>query len=227
MDFFNNPHKLFLALFFISCTLLFAQEKSTDSLSVSAKIDSIYAMQKKMYSEVMNEPLTNKSYGVEFNFLRLLMADEGMSLSGTFSLFNVNRDAEIAFPIFFSNPKNSNDLKELTIDCHFRYFLGNTQNGLYISVFTRYAYLKGYLADNDDLFDTGHTGIRDTEHKLGLGVGVGYRIFSYKGIYWGTSLSFGRYLIGKNDKFYSNFVSFDDDSKQIVDFEFLKFGIAF
>ncbi len=210
-----------------SCSL-YSQDKIQDSLSVSSKIDSVYILQKKMYKEIRNEPLSNKRYGVEFNIFRLLMIEESVSLSGGFSLFGVNRQAEIAFPIFYSSPEDPKDLKELTIDCHFRYFLGNTQNGFYLSGFTRYAYLRGYLGDDGlHFFDDETVDTRSCENKIGIGVGVGYRKFSYKGLYWGVSLNFGRYIIGKNDKFYGSFLSNDDDSKTIMDFEFLKFGFAF
>jgi len=61
---------------------------------------------------------------------------------------------------------------------------------------------------------------------LVLGVGIGYRIFSYKGLYWGTSVSFGRYIVGENNKFHGSFLDINDDAKYIIDFELLKFGFA-
>lgn len=197
-----------------------------DTLSTSAKIDSIYSLEKKIYREVKNEPLADKKFGVEFNFVRLLLMNEAFSLSGSFSVFNVNRHAELAFPVYYQHPKNSADLTEFTLDCHYRYFLGRYQNGFYLSAFTRYAYLNGTLGDNE-LFESPSPGIKDTEHKLGIGVGLGYRIFSYKGLYWGTSLSFGRYIIGQSKKFAGDFLSLDDDEEYILDVELLKFGFAF
>jgi len=64
-------------------------------------------------------------------------------------------------------------------------------------------------------------------NKLGIGFGMGYRIFSYKGLYWGVSASLGRYFIGENDMFQSSSYFADDDSEMIFDFEFLKFGWTF
>jgi hypothetical protein len=203
-----------------------AQDKTKDTLSVSSKIDSIYILQKKMYNETKNAPLTNKQFGIEFNIVRLLLIEKAVSLSGGFSLFGVNRHAEIAFPLYYSNPENPKDLKEWTIDCHYRYFLGNTQNGFYLSGFVRYAHLDGYLGDNS-IFGDGPSDVKGSENKVGIGVGLGYRKFSYKGLYWGASLSFGRYLTGENDRFYGSFLSYDDDKKFIIDVEFLKFGWAF
>jgi hypothetical protein len=203
-----------------------SQNKTQDTLSVSSKLDSIYLLQKKMYAESKNEPLVNKKFGIEFNFFRLLTMEKSVNLSGGFSLFSADRRGELAFPVYYSNPEDSKDLKEWTIDCHYRFFLGNTQNGFYLSGFVRYASLRGYLGDNK-LFQTGKVYKKSSENKIGIGVGLGYRIFSYRGLYWGTSLSFGRYIVGENNKFYGHFLSYDDDEKYIIDWEFLKFGWAF
>lgn len=205
-----------------------AQDATKDTLSVSSKIDSIYVLQKKMYNETRNTPLSKKKFGVEFNIARLLLIEKAVSLSGGFSLFGVNRHAEITFPVYYSSPEDPKDLKEWTLDCHYRYFLGNTQNGFYLCGFVRYAHLNGYLGGNDlPLFSGGTADIKNSENKIGIGVGVGYRMFSYKGLYWGTSFSIGRYFIGENDQFYGSFLSYDDDNKIIIDFEFFKFGWAF
>lgn len=203
--------------------ITFAQQK--DSITTSAKIDSIYQLQKKMYAETKTNPLSDKKFGIEVNLLRLLFVDKATTFSGSFSLFNVNRNAEIAFPFYYQNPKESDDLESFTLDCHFRYFLNDKQNGFYLSAFSRYAHLEGYLGDND-LFNQS-SNVISSENKLGLGIGIGYRIFSKHGLYWGTSLSVGRYIVGENNKFTGDFLSIDDDSELILDFEFLKFGWAF
>ena len=205
-----------------------AQEKTRDSLSVAAKIDSIFQLQQKMYRESRNEPLAGKRFGLEFNFVRLLMIDDAVTLSGGLSLFGAGRRAELSFPIYYSNPKDPDDLEEWTIDCHYRYFLGNTQNGFYLSCFTRYAHLSGHAGSNDELMWDGDLGNSQiSQDKIGAGVGIGYRKFSYKGPYWGISFSFGRYLTDENDKFYGKFLALDDDEKYIFDSEMLKFGWAF
>lgn len=210
------------------CPLMsLAQNKANDSISMSAKIDSIYELQKKMYKEQKNEPLADKKFGMEVNLFRILLIDKAVSLSGTVSFFNVNRKAELAFPIYYAKPEDTKDLRVFTLDCHFRYFLGNTQNGFYLSAIARYAYLKGYLGDNY-LFQSGNSvNVPSSENKVGIGFGLGYRIFSYKGLYWGVSVGFGKYLIGENNKFYGNFLSLDDDETYFFDLELLKFGWAF
>jgi hypothetical protein len=228
MKTFNACQPLLVVIVCLWSFFSWAQDKTKDSLSVSSKIDSIYLLQKKMYNETKNTPLSKKKYGVEFNIARLLLIEKAVSLSGGFSLFGVNRHAEIAFPMYYSSPEDPKDLKEWTIDCHYRYFLGNTQHGFYLSGFVRYAHLNGYLGDNDlQLFDDGTAEVKSRENKVGIGVGLGFRKVSYKGLYWGASLSFGRYITGENDKFYGNFLSYDDDKKIIIDIEFLKFGWAF
>jgi len=206
---------------FISVSV-FSQEKP---VSTNDKIDSIYYLQKQMYGEQKNNPLFDKKLGVEFNFIRLVYMKD-LTLSGGFSIFDLKNKAEISFPMYFQKPSSSKDLTAFTLDCHYRYFLRNTLNGFYLSAFTRYAYLQGTLGDNDFWGEQTST-TQSTENKVGLGFGLGYRIFSYRGLYWGTSLSFGRYLIGKSNKFQGDFISLDDDNEFIFDFELFKFGWAF
>jgi hypothetical protein len=206
-----------------------AQNNTKDSLSMSAKIDTIYNLQKKMYQETKNQPLTGKKFGIELNLFRILLIDKAITLSGTFSIFNVNKQVEIAFPVYYDKPEDKYDLRTFTIDCHYRYFLRNTLNGFYLSGFVRYAYLDGYEGNNNlNLFGSENPiGNKINESKLGIGFGLGVRIFSYKGLYWGASMSFGRYFIGENNRFYGHFLSLDDDEKYIFDIECLKFGWAF
>jgi len=60
-----------------------------------------------------------------------------------------------------------------TIDGNYRYFLGKQTKGFYISAFSRFALLRGALSRDYDRY--GEVRQRDTEYKLGFG--VGYRIF--------------------------------------------------
>ena len=204
------------------CSILNANENNENV--VEEKLDKIYNLQKKMYEETKQSPLDDKSVGIELNLFRLLMIDESRSMSGTVSLFAVDRKAEIAFPFYGLFPKDNEYYNTITLDCHYRFFLKNTQNGLYLSAFTRFAHLYGYKSNNYYYYEEGRDKAEAT--KLGFGFGVGYRIFSYRGFYWGTSLSFGRYVIGKNDVF-NEYLIYDDDREMIIDFEFLKFGWAF
>jgi len=203
----------------------------------SEKIDSIFVMQKQVLRTVKNDPLAGKRFGIEANLARMLYSGENaFSFSGGFSLFAVERHSEIAFPFLYYTQKNEidegngqtykYDFDLITQDAHYRYFLGNTQNGFYLSGFARYAHLSGVKGSLFDFALSDSTNPRGSEDKLGAGVGLGYRIFSYRGLYWGCGASFGRYLVGKNDQFRGSFGLFDD-SKYIFDVELLKFGWAF
>ena len=211
----------FIIVLSIPCSLM-AQSEYENS---SKKLSSIYDLQQKMYRESNEGPLTGKRFGVEVNPLRLLWVDKATTFSGSFSLFDVTRFAEISFPVYFQSPKNGDDLTEFTLDAHYRYFLGKTQNGFYLSGFARYAFLNGTLNFED--ITPIPTKTKDSQHKLGIGFGIGYRIFSERGLYWGTSLSVGRYVTGSNNRFYGDFLTLDDDNEFIVDIEVLKFGWAF
>ncbi len=215
---------IFLLLFIFYPVLITAQKK--DSISTAAKIDSIYNLQKKIYKEVKDDPLKNKTFGIEFNFVRLLLVDKMSSVSGGLSLFSIDRGAEISFPFYYQFPKTSTDLTDITLDCHYRFFLGKAQKGFYLSAFVRYAYLHGALGD-DYLFNTSSSNGIGTENKLGVGFGLGFRVFSHKTFYWGTSLNLGRYIIGTSNKFASSILSVDDDNEFIFDIELLKFGFSF
>lgn len=133
-------------------------------------------------------------------YLFCLLANEDFyfSFSGTVSYFNHSLNAEIAFPFFYAsdslykNYGNEERFTLLTLDAHYRHFLGGTVNGFYISGFGRFLRLRGEV-DNWQWMVDGNEGFRGaTENKFGIGAGIGYRSFSQNGIYWGTSLSLGK-----------------------------------
>jgi hypothetical protein len=201
-----------------------------------AKIDTVLTNQKnmmtkldKIYREVEYvDPLANRTAGVEFNpaYLLLASADDQLVFSGGFSLFSVNRNAEIAFPIFFEDAgNNDNDAVTFSVDSHYRHFLGRHQGGFYLSASVRYQYLHGREGTDEIPFLSIDTnGEKITLHKLGAGFGIGYRYFSRSGLYWGTSLTVGRYFTG-TDKQIQGFDLLN--GKGYIDVELLKFGIAF
>lgn len=225
---------LSLVLLLSLATPLISDEVATETEDdvtleqVDKKIDKIYDTQQIMYKETKNSPLEDKKYGIEVNLFRLLLIDDN-SFSGTFSLFDVNRQAEIAFPVYYFNPDYEYGTKIFTLDCHYRHFLRNTQNGFYLSAFTRFANFSGYQEIYSDDWESDDYYKEKTITDIGIGVGLGYRIFSYRGIYWGTSISFGRYLLGNNlsDLEFDNNDLFIPADKQIINIEFLKFGWAF
>ncbi|MCF6235377.1 MAG: hypothetical protein L3J70_03195 [Gammaproteobacteria bacterium] len=204
---------------------------------IDQKLDTLIDSQNKTYKIVKDDPIGSKNFGVELNIARLLVFEEERAVSGGFSLFDHKRKVEYAFPIFYQNSikndgywgdaeNNKRSIRISTIDFHYRTFLNDRLNGFYISGFTRLAYLKGTLQCNYyGVYETSSCS-RSTksETKLGVGVGIGYRIFSSKRLYWGTSLSIGKYITG--DKYDFELGEFDD-GEYIFDMELLKFGWAF
>lgn len=220
--------KEFLVLVFL--LVLISDITQADTDTVGTKVDTVLKNQEKImekqdriYDEVKYiDPLVDKKFGIEFNpalFLIESLNKDDIVLRGGFSLFNIDRGAEVAFPIYYSKRKDSDDTTTTitTIDCHYRKFLGKHQNGFYVSAGTRYAYIEGI---KDDYYDKNVI----TANKLGLTFGIGYRYFSNKRFYWGTSLSIGRYF-NDADKNFSN--AGIDGAKFILDMELLKIGIAF
>jgi len=209
---------------------------------IDQKLDTVITMQKNTYAAIKNNPLGSKKYGFEVNLPRLLyIKDEFFSATGTFSLFGVDRKAEIAFPFYYDKTKYvseenkpSRSLQVFTLDCQYRYFLNffdNVQNGFYISGGARYANLHGTLGEDDQLLNWNNNTEEpknDSENKFGLGFGFGYRVFSKKGFYWGFSFTAGRYITGKSNRFTGSFFTLnDDDDEMYYDLELLKFGWAF
>jgi hypothetical protein len=158
-----------------------------------------------------------------------------LTVSGTFSLFNVSRSAELAFPIFYQQGTKKNTdsfnstsynipLTLLNLDATYRQFLGQHQDGFYFSAGVRYTYIKGIEGADFIIFSINSGGPEITTSKVGAYFGIGYRYFTKSGFYWGTSVIYGRYF--SDDTRDIQEVLFDD-SKTIIDFEILKFGFAF
>jgi len=188
--------------------------------SINERLDTIIANQRIMMERVAADPLAGHRFGVEINPARLLVYPELHSITGTVSVFPAPLHAEIAFPLFYGRSESgSARLTAVLADAHYRYFLGAVRNGFYISTFARYAHLAGTLAA------PGGAGGHGKEDKLGVGFGIGYRIFSKPGPYWGASLSLGRYVVGRGDVFAAD--DFGDDMDLIADVEMLKVGWAF
>ena len=221
---------MILSLWGLMSTSL-AQETSQE-----AKIDTLMAGQKQIMSKLDKinqqveyvDPLAHKAFGFEFNpaFLLLASAADQTVLSGGFSLFNVDRGAEIAFPMFYQDTgSESDDYNTFIVESHYRRFLGQHQGGFYLSASMRYQYLKGREKTDQFLFiNFSAPGEQTSVHKVGAGFGIGYRYFSRSGLYWGTSLTVGRFFTG-TDKQIAGADMFN--GKGYIDVELLKFGIAF
>ena len=210
-----------------------SQDANLDSLTTDVKIDLINNLQKEAFMALKNEPLRGKSFGIEINPFRPLAWNKKKSFSGGFSLFSVDRNAELVFPVFYSKPQRKYSMSTFTFGFHYRRFIGNSQDGTYLSLFIRYAYLEGvrvkpysYYTESD-LKDRAHV------NKLGIGIGFGYRKFSHVGIYWGVGFCLGWYIFGKSDIFRHEDIFVDpssfinNDMALIIELKLLKIGWAF
>lgn len=201
----------------IDYSKLSKDEKVNLILTNQEKLDLMIKNQEKILDKIDNDPFKDKDFGIEINLIRLLLVEKDfIEFSGSFSLFYPKENLEIAFPVYaLTETYSSNDrFSSATIDIHYRKFLDKTMNGYFLSAFTRAVYSEGMTYSNQ----------YDYQAKLGFGFGIGYRVFSTSGLYWGTSLSIGRYINGEDEKFNNGDI---DDMKYIFDIELLKFGYAF
>jgi hypothetical protein len=191
------------------------------------KIDRIAGQVDELHEVVVRSPLEGKNWGVEINPIYLLFVDKGIGLTAGVSNFSWTRKAEIAFPIIYEKQDDLGGGSALTIDAHYRRFLSGRQRGFYISGFGRYQHAN-YRSISYCVIDGGCPEEEKTLDRGGVGFGIGYRIFSRMGLYWGTSLSLGRYIVGGKveDNELPNVPSlwFKD---VIFDVELLKIGFAF
>ena len=218
-----------LALVF--CSVAFGQEFDT-VLTSQEKIDSVYAWYKQQQKR--ENPLKGKKYGIELNIFKLFLLSEIKSASGGFSLFDIDRKAEIAFPVSYARMDGGYSYEYLNLDCHYRRFLGGHQKGFYVSGFARYTHSTAYEWDYENYDYTSPYSytpdpVKKTYDDIGLGAGFGYRLFTRSGFYWGTCLMAGTYLNRREDyRGYDYFPLWGGRENNIIlDFELLKFGWAF
>ena len=191
---------------------------SNDSLAVLIKNSSNQILEEVEYID----PLEGKKYGFELNPLYTIFYNQdGFSLSGTFSLFNVDKKAEIAFPFSYRSRSYSvfADSPTANLDIQYRYFLGKHREGFYIMPGLRLSYYKSGIYLENIFVD--NPPFRDSYYKQGISFGFGYRIFSREGWYWGFSLYIGKHYFGSvkdSDRFFSD---------SFMNLELLKFGITF
>lgn len=222
-----------LVVVMLSLALVLPQSLAAGELGVS---------QQSSLSAVADQPLAGREFGAEFNFASLLLAGIGDTyLSGTFSRFYHGKNVEIAMPYLLNINKDDGEYESratstfATVGVHYRKFINRPLGGLYFSGFAKLVHLEGSVDSEVSGVTTG--GITEVigmetatekELKFGVGVGIGYRYFSNDRLYWGTSLSIGRYLTGDHEKFDGDGLGFSiADSAATIEFELLKFGYAF
>ena len=127
----------------IMCFLCFLGTAYAQEKTDTAKLDTVLSNQETMMQNqekilrevTYHDPLADKTWGIEFNPAYLLAAsgEDELVLSGGFSLFNVNRHAEIAFPIFYRSSDDNDVATVFSVEAHYRFFLGEHQGGFYLS----------------------------------------------------------------------------------------------
>ncbi len=192
--------------------------------NMAQQVTDIHEQVKDIHRVTVESPLEGKSWGVEVDPVTpLFIQGKTLLLFGTVSNFSLQRTAEIAFPLSYQHFGTDGGQTVVSVDADYRYFLSGVQRGFYVSAFARYEmeHYKSYS------FDTLDNVVRknNVANRLGIGFGIGDRIFSRAGWYWGWSLYIGRFLTG-NDNSAGN--SFDDDVGSVIfDAELLKIGFAF
>ena len=226
--------------FFCLCIVVagsFAAESAPDSTRTdlgqgsraAGQLDNINGKVNDIHQALVASPLEGKNWGVELDPVLLLFTNSDlMMIFGTVSNFSFNRSVELAFPIAFVRVGAGDDPDAVTsfsVDAHYRYFLAGVQRGFYISGFARFQIekFKTTTYTYDSLYNSTSSTESKSSNRLGIGFGIGDRIFSRKGWYWGWSLSMGRYVTGTGEASGLS-GSFDD---LIFDAELIKIGFAF
>ncbi|MCK9484093.1 MAG: hypothetical protein M0R34_06995 [Candidatus Marinimicrobia bacterium] len=172
-------------------------------------------------------------FGVELNPGLILYASDQKAtvISTGISIFPKNRKTELTIPIIYEYSKdddwfNGNYFgKSINIEFHYRYYLIGKLGGIYNGVGLKYnyAYLEPEIDEEEYEFAK-----KEIVSRLGLGFGIGYRIFSNERIYWGIGIFIGRYFLGRD---ISDKISLDSmfsrDENAFVTIQLLKVGYAF
>jgi hypothetical protein len=142
-------------------------------------------------------PPANKKFGIGLNPLRsVINIGYELQLRGAVSLYEVDRHAEISFPVqYILGEDNNIHYRVFYIEATYRRFPNGLQKGFYYSGGLRYAYIDGeeLIATLNPLY-TERTGKVITDNKIGIYTGIGYRHFSKRGFYWGSNIIIGIYF---------------------------------
>jgi hypothetical protein len=194
------------------------------------KLDSMSTDRNTRASTPPDEPLANKTFGIEFNPARLLLGwttkeiGNYTHLSGGVSFFAIDHRAEIAIPFLYQfGAVDDIPYKILNIDAAYRRFIGDRQNGFHYSAGLRYAYVEGEEGKDSDVAGS-RTGRHIIQRKAGIYVGIGYRYFSHSGWYGGANILVGRFFSDDSRGIVDVKM---DDLKFILDVELLKIGYTF
>tara|TARA_B110000263_G_C15267628_1_gene491912 strand:+ start:270 stop:872 length:603 start_codon:yes stop_codon:yes gene_type:complete len=196
-------------LILFSLAIVFTQETiSTDSLAALINNSKYVILDEVIYED----PLANKTMGIMFNPIATILYDEGLRINGGFSYFPKNKRTELYLGYQYINESDNQDY-QLDIDILNRlYFARKYRKGFHLLYGTRFTSYK----NSNNYWDDENSEPR-VNSKLGVSFGVGYRIFSKNGLYWGTSLYVGRHLL----------VEDEDDDHPYLWMELFKIGYLF
>ena len=195
--------------------IVFANEDeniSNDSLAVL-----IERAERLILDEVIYEdPTANRTIGFMFNPIASITYTAGLRLIGGISYFPKNTKNE--FSINYNYEKESDDDDyHLRIDVLNRfYFDRKYRKGFHVLTGLRYA---SYESSDGSFFNFDYDHETHEASMLGLGFGIGYRIFNKNGWYWGTSLYLGRNFMVDSTQ--------DDESNTYMFMELFKIGYLF
>jgi hypothetical protein len=218
-------------LYLIEYLIIFTTTTVSAQVDTSVmKPDSTPATQNKPVELPSSQPLANKTFGIEFNPIRLLIGRGdnifNTQIHGGVSLFSIDRHAEIAFPFLYMFGKfDEVPSKILNIDATYRRFFTKQQKGFYYSAGLQYNYLQGPEDSDDPSNPLAHTDKQISQSRVGIYIGLGYRYFSKKGFYWGTSIICGPYFSKMDPRF--NLGPDLGPLELILAWDLLKFGYAF
>jgi len=172
------------------------------------------------------------NFGLEINPGLLLYArgQKATVVSAGFSYFPQNRKSEITIPIVYEYSKDSDwffeNGKSVNLELHYRKFLMGKVGGIYSDIGIKYNY--AYSEPSDD-YENIEPDEPKSMRRLGLGFGMGYRIFSDDRFYLGIGVFLGSYFLGRDIDNSTGISSslFTSDERSFFTIQLLKIGYAF
>jgi hypothetical protein len=190
------------------------------------------------------DPVASQKFGFEWSLISIapLLSSTKREyeyyLAGTIAVFDHATGFEYAMPFYYGYElvDGKHDFHVASVDLRFRKYLFSKLDGLYAGLFYRLSYLQGPIgpdAEYDHYPNYYQVTQFGREWKVGVGAEIGYRIFTDGGLYYGFSINFGGYAVGRhnifrNDLGYAEVEELENgDSERFINAEFFKFGYAF
>jgi hypothetical protein len=157
----------------------------------SPKIDTLLTITRDIQKDVKSQvesKLGSRKFGIEIAPSWLLAStNDEFIFRGGFSYFGVSKSSEIYIPVQYYSTDGYSDF---FVDAHYREYLSGVKKGFFIEGIVRYV---SYEDRETLLFGEP---INEKGSRIGVGFGIGTRVFAKNGLYWGMSLAFGKFLTG-------------------------------